>query len=119
MIVALDEEDAPLGVRDEARASHFRFDAQPSLRWVVFSFFQKPNVDLTRMDVWRYYASSQHNRNFRGLRLQGLDLSYFDLSKRCPPPGRCGRRRFFFFGALSPATTCQRLHGRRLARREL
>jgi uncharacterized protein YjbI with pentapeptide repeats len=37
--------------------------------------------DLTRMDVWRFYAVNQHNRNFRGLCLRGLDLSYFDLTR--------------------------------------
>lgn len=37
--------------------------------------------DLTRMDIWRFYAVNQHNRNFRGLCLRGLDLSYFDLTR--------------------------------------
>jgi len=53
LLTALDEEDAPF----------------------------KQQVDLTRMDVWRAYSTAPHNRNFRGLRLVGIDLSYFDLQK--------------------------------------
>ena len=42
-----------------------------SLSRVALAEQRGASADLTRMDVWRYYAINQHNRNFRGLNLRG------------------------------------------------
>jgi len=79
-----DRQIAPLNATDRhqlrAEASFYQLnELVAALDDIVTS--QNKSSDLSRMDVWRYYAASPHNRNFRGLRLRGLDLSFFDLQR--------------------------------------